>query len=92
MSEEKKNESEIASLIPLSPTQALAVTFNGNEPKEVMMLHKAEEGKPIFGPMIYTEPREDGLYNLTRSSSGPAQVATEQYRKNYDKIFNKTLN
>ncbi len=60
------------------------------------------EGKPILGEIVQLKPRPDNnaLYdvevlltkpntsvNMETSLSGPAQVATENYRSNWEKIF-----
>jgi hypothetical protein len=60
-----------------------------------------EEGKPIRGEVVRLKPRKHSPLvcdvesefsaELTRAgtSNGPAQVATDQYRKNWDAIYNK---
>lgn len=60
-----------------------------------------EEGKPIQGEVVRLKPRKQSPLvcdvesefspELTRpsTSTGPAQVATDQYRKNWDAIYNK---
>jgi hypothetical protein len=92
MSEKKNDATEVAAVYPIASDKALALVLQDGQPQEVMMLTQASEGKPIHGPMVFLEERQDGLYNLSRSNHGPAQVATKQYRNNYDKIFNKNLN
>jgi hypothetical protein len=57
-----------------------------------------EEGKPIHGEVVRLKPRPqaplvcDVEVDLPKeaarpSSTGPAQVATDQYRKNWDAIY-----
>ena len=60
-----------------------------------------EDGKPIQGEVVRLKPRQqtpmvcdvesEFTPELTRASTshGPAQVATDQYRKNWDAIYNK---
>lgn len=51
-----------------------------------------EEGKPLVGDVLFHKS-DDGSCDVThlparaRLVDGPAQVATPQYRSNYDRIF-----
>ena len=55
-----------------------------------------EEGKPIQGEVLKLTPRKDNanvcdvavvMEAPKRASKGPAKVATESYRANWDKVF-----
>lgn len=67
------------------------------------IVRKAEEGKPIAGELVRLSPREepllfdvDVLYDgrpeerRQDEGAGPAQVATEAYRKGWDRLFKKS--
>jgi hypothetical protein len=68
-------------------------------PIEAGIVQPLEEGKPITGEVISLEQREDlpFLFNVTtelaaasaRESSGPAQVATDSYRRGWDAIWGR---
>jgi hypothetical protein len=67
------------------------------EPIEVGIVRPLEEGKPITGEVISLEQRDDlpFLFDVTtevataeeRTASGPAQVATDSYRRGWDAIW-----
>jgi hypothetical protein len=61
-------------------------------------LRPLEEGKPIDGEVVTLTAREEspGLFDVRteyeppkRESSGPARVATRDYRKGWDKIWGR---
>ena len=67
-------------------------------PIEAAIVQPLEEGKPITGEVISLEQRDDlpFLFDVTtelavaapeRSGSGPAQVATDSYRRGWDAIW-----
>jgi len=68
-------------------------------PIEAGIVQPLEEGKPITGEVISLERRDDlpFLFNVTtevaapeaRPSSGPAQVATDSYRRGWDAIWGR---
>jgi len=74
-------------------------TEDGLRTTAVGTLVPVESGKPIMGDMVSLEPRPGTpLFDCTtvvecphkpKTSSGPAQVANEAYRENFDRIFNK---
>lgn len=69
-------------------------------PIEAGIVQPLQEGKPITGEVISLEQREDlpFLFDVTtevaatteRSSAGPAQVATESYRRGWDAIWGRS--
>ena len=80
------------------------VRFRGGN-VEVGAVQPLEDGKPIVGELVRLHPRPesprvcdvevelDARPAEARRSSGPAQVATEAYRANWDAIWaSKTLN
>jgi hypothetical protein len=66
-------------------------------PIEAGIVQPLEEGKPITGEVISLKQREDlpFLFDVTteiaaspeRAPSGPAQVATDSYRRGWDAIW-----
>ena len=66
-------------------------------------LRALQEGKSIVGEIVSLKPREgapricdvESSYTAPARGKGPAQVASPQYRENWDEIFTKdakTLN
>ena len=66
-------------------------------------LRAVQEGRPIQGEMVKLKPRteNDRLFDVEvmvsreelsagTNRSGPAQVATDRYRSNWDAIFGKS--
>jgi hypothetical protein len=68
-------------------------------PIEAGIVQPLEEGKPISGEVISMRRREDVpfLFDVTtevatpsaESTSGPAQVATDSYRRGWDAIWGR---
>ena len=68
-------------------------------PIEAGIVQPLEEGKPITGEVISLEQRGDlpFLFDVTsevaapaaRPNSGPAQVATDSYRRGWDAIWGR---
>ncbi len=68
---------------------------------EAGAIRPSEEGKPIVGELVRLSPREgEGLYDVEvlhdgrpkpveGARSGPAQIATEDYRAGWDRLFGK---
>jgi len=67
---------------------------------ELGQMADVKEGEPIRGEVVKLKPREESprLFDVevvvpreelpaARTGSGPAQVASESYRKNWDDIF-----
>jgi hypothetical protein len=70
---------------------------------ETGTVRRLEPGKPIHGEVVRLKPREHAPLvcdvevelaapstNAEPSSSGPAQVATESYRKNWDAVYGRS--
>ncbi|HEY8430620.1 MAG TPA: hypothetical protein VIL20_19710 [Sandaracinaceae bacterium] len=102
--ERRKKESEkgedVALVIGASPDgEALGVLRKRGDTIEPAIVRRVVEGKPITGELVRLTPREepmlfdvDVLYDGRRDArerSGPAQVATEAYRKGWDRLFSK---
>lgn len=78
-----------------------AVVRKRSEAIELGELRTAPEGKPVHGELVKLTPREDGggrLFNVETLAAkpavaakaakhGPAQVATESYRANWEAVF-----
>jgi hypothetical protein len=68
-------------------------------PIEAGIVQPLEEGKPITGEVISLEQRQDlpFLFDVTteinassgRAATGPAQVATDSYRRGWDAIWGR---
>ena len=72
---------------------------------ELAAVHPLKEGVPITGEVVTLKPRaefpllcdvtteiaapEERADTAAKSRSGPAQVATDQYRENWDRIWNR---
>ena len=58
-------------------------------------LRALKEGKPITGEIVSLEPRKENpricdvksSYSPSSPKKGPAQVASEKYRENWDEVF-----
>ncbi len=96
MSKERAEKGqEVAVVLGETDHQALVVLGNEQGPQQIGLCHKFHEGQPIHGDVVHLSSRGDGFHNVERISissgrHGPSQVATKQYRDNYDKIFVKT--
>ncbi len=79
----------------------LGVLRKRGERVEPALVRRAEEGQPIHGELVRLTPRDepllfdvDVLYDPkadegAAGESGPAQVATPDYRKGWDRVFKK---
>ena len=79
----------------IEPGRGAAIRQRGEE-ISVGTFVEIKEGQPIpeGAELVRLDPEsEDGWRNVTslyaRESSGPAQVATPEYREGYDRIFGK---
>src|SRR5215831_10447929 len=82
--------------------EAYSVLRRRGENVEIGAIAKLEEGKPIHGEVVRLNRREEHplLFDVDVVSdaqslggrSGPAQVATEAYRENWEEIFGKRKN
>jgi hypothetical protein len=82
--------------------QAVDVIRKRGDRIETGTVRRLEQGKPIHGEVVRLRQRENMplLYDVEVempapaqtapvSSSGPAQVATDTYRKNWDAIYGR---
>ncbi len=68
-----------------------------NEQLEAGELRTLKEGKPVVGEVVSLEPRPDNpricdvreSYRPSAPKKGPAQVATREYRENWDEVFGR---
>jgi hypothetical protein len=79
--------------------QSLDIIRKRGERIEAGTVRRLEQGKPIHGEVVRLRPREQfpmicdvevevpSRMQPALSNSGPAQVATETYRKNWDAIY-----
>jgi hypothetical protein len=66
-----------------------------DERLEAGELRNIEEGRPISGEVVTLAPRKDNpricdvkeSYEPNVKTKGPAQVATQKYRDNWDEVF-----
>ena len=72
-----------------------------NEQIEAGELRTIKEGRPLVGEIVSLEPRPDNpricdvkaSYRASADAKkGPAQVATQEYRDNWDEVFGKKSN
>lgn len=82
--------------------QGLDIIRKRGDRIETGTVRRLEEGKPIHGEVVRLRQREQAplLYDVEvevpapeqmaqQPSSGPAQVATESYRKNWDAVYGR---
>ena len=96
---------DVAVICGVSPDGGgLEVIRRRGERLETGTVRRLEEGKPILGEVVRLQPRADQplLCDVqvelpaphrepgTSTSSGPAQVASDRYRKNWDAIYKST--
>jgi hypothetical protein len=79
--------------------QGLEIIRKRGERLETGTVRRLEQGKPIHGEVVRLRPREQfpmvcdvevelaGPPQKAATLSGPAQVATDSYRKNWDAIY-----
>ena len=84
---------------PLEEGEGYRVIRKRDDTLEVGELRAAQEGRPIHGEMVRLLPRKDSerLFDVEvlvprpepvdAQRTGPAQVATSAYRKNWEAIF-----
>lgn len=69
------------------------IRHRSNCTTEAGFVKQAKEGEPLYDGAVLLEPRgqEPGAFNVVSTykaqKSGPAQVATNEYREGYDRIF-----
>jgi hypothetical protein len=82
-----------------APGDGMSVVRIRNGDVELGVVQPLKEGKPITGELVRLHPRRESPMVCDveveldvrpieqRARSGPPQVATERYRKNWDAIF-----
>ncbi len=82
---------------------ALHVLRRRGDAVEAGVLQAAEEGKPLAGELVRLTPTRDssllfdaetvydGRSAEASKRTGPAQVASKRYRKNWDRVFRSQL-
>lgn len=102
--ERKAREADVALVCGVSEDgQGLEVIRRRGESVEAGTVRRLEQGKPIHGEVVRLKPRPDSPMvcdvevevparegSRAASSSGPPQVATETYRKNWDAIYGQS--
>lgn len=101
-SKKSAKDEDVALVVGASEDGAtLGVLRKRGDAIEPAIVKKAEEGKPIAGELVRLSPREepllfdvdvlyDGRAEDADEGGGPAQVATEAYRKGWDRLFKKS--
>lgn len=103
----EKKPTDVVVLGPPTPDgEGVRVLRAREERIEAGELRALKEGKPITGEIVSLEPRKENPRVCDVKSSyappsegkkkGPAQVASEKYRENWDEVFaprsNRSLN
>lgn len=96
-----KAEPDVAVVCGISDDgQGIEIIRKRGERFETGTVRRLEQGKPIHGEVVRLKPREHSplvcdvevevpapARSTPAVTSGPAQVATETYRKNWDAIY-----
>jgi hypothetical protein len=99
--ETKKTATDVVVIGPPTPDgEGVRVLRAREERIETGELRALKEGKPITGEVVSLEPRKENPRVCDVKSSyrppspategnkkGPAQVATQKYRENWDEVF-----
>ena len=99
--DESEKKTDVVVLGPPTPDgEGVHVLRAREERVETGELRALKEGKPITGEVVSLEPRKENPRVCDVKSSyrppaptsggkkkGPAQVATEKYRENWDEVF-----
>jgi hypothetical protein len=100
----EKRDPDVAIVCGVSDDgQSVDIIRKRGERIEAGTVRRLEQGKPIHGEVVRLRPREHfpmicdvevevpapGQPEASASTSGPAQVATETYRKNWDAIYGR---
>lgn len=97
----KKPPEDVALVCGASPDgETLGVLRKRGERLEAALLRKAAEGQPLQGDLVRLKPREEPLlfdvetlYEApalpagAEGKAGPSQVASDSYRKGWDRLF-----
>lgn len=101
----QKREPDVAIVCGVSDDgQSVDIIRKRGERIEAGTVRRLEHGKPIHGEVVRLRPREHfpmicdveveipahGQPQPATPTSGPAQVATETYRKNWDAIYGRS--
>ena len=97
----EKKATDVVVLGPPTPDgEGVHVLRAREERIEAGELRAVKEGKPITGEVVSLEPRKENPRVCDVRSSyaapsagpkkGPAQVASEKYRENWDQVFSST--
>jgi len=80
--------------------ETLGVLRKRGERVEPALVRRAREGQPIHGELVRLTPREEpNLFDVDvlhdarapqQEQGGPAQVASNAYRKGWDRLFKKS--
>ncbi len=92
-----KSSEDVALVCGASPEgEKLAVLRKRGERVEAALMHRVADGQPIHGELVRLKAREEpSLYDVEviheapRDADGPAQVASDAYRKGWDRLFKK---
>lgn len=98
MADEEKKADVVVLGPPTPDGEGVRVLRARQEHIETGELRALKEGKPITGEIVSLEPRKENprvcdvrsSYSAPSTSApkkGPAQVATEKYRENWDEVF-----
>jgi hypothetical protein len=92
-----KTNRDFIVLGPETPHGQACIRHRPDESIHVGVLRSVKEGVPIVAgaELVKVRPAGDGTYDVTsiyggsseESSNGPAQVATDEYRDGWDRVF-----
>ena len=95
-----KKPTDVVVLGPPTPDgEGVRVLRAREERIETGELRTLREGKPITGEVVALEPRKENprvcdvkssYQHAAPAKKGPAQVASDVYRKNWDAVFKRT--
>ncbi len=91
MSKEPKKEDYVVAGPKLSEDTQLFKRYRTGQEPTIEVGQRIKEGQPINGSAVFLHQRGDSnefdVEPALSGGDGPPQVATEQYRTNYDRIF-----
>jgi len=102
MADDEEKKTDVVVLGPPTPDgEGVRVLRAREERIETGELRTLKEGKPITGEVVSLEPRKENPRVCDVKSSyrppasegkkkGPAQVANEKYRENWDEVFSSS--
>jgi hypothetical protein len=92
----KKHERDEFHLHAITPAGAFGIRKRGEDEETPGILAPSEDGRPFPPGAEVVQGRQrpgEPIYDLRpvyATTKGPAQVATDTYRKSYDRIFGKS--